>query len=562
VALGARALVVTYGMARVAILGVAKAMMLGMARVAIRGVPRVVTLGPARAAVRGVPRVMDHGMPILGAARAVILGWARIKGTRKHEESRQCSRCRWPRGRCQFTNKEWKLPSGCCIECGDAQQLMRMMVSPPDGTAHVGTGLGIDLALEKIHRSTNEKNLARNQKYRILWDQWSEGQISLEDEPLDCQGRLAASRYLVKLPVGAASLEPGMCQDGSTPLPSTDGGRKILRLFHATPLTSVPSILQGGLNCSRRSHNLIVLWLRDFLADALPWCCLPQIQRFPCVVFEIEVQANSDDTIGYPIAHSKKRTEGAFCVQVPAASDAASTELLPPVALKALWVALPSGRLHQQAIADVHQTCLDVIARLLGEEKDDRGKGKGKCKGKGKEKGEGKRSEGGRSKANTWGRNLIQMTERRLAYWGLGSEERGLQQVPWPRATISEGLLSLSLDVARCLRAAGGDTGASAWTWARVLFPFREWLCGQGVGPTRFSEKDRGNDVPQDVLAEWSAWRDTVRAPSRQRDITAQHVAEVEHSRDVGGGTEVGPPAEEEAGCKSDSAAESDVDWE
>jgi hypothetical protein len=431
-----------------------------------------------------------------------------------------------------------------------------MKVSPP------ARWLGIDRALEKMQRSTNEKNLARNQKYRILWDQWSEGQIALEDEPLDCQGRLAASRYLVRLPVGAASLEPGMCQDGSTPLPRTDEGRKIHRLFHATPLTSVPSILQGGLTCSRRSHNLIVLWLRYFLSDALPWCCLPQIQRFPCVVFEVEVQANSDDTIGYPIAHSKKRIEGAFCVQVPAANDGASTEVLPPVALKALWVALPSGRLHQQAVADVHQTCLDVIAWLLGEEKDDRGKGKGKCKGKGKEKGEGKRSEGGRSEANAWGRHLIQMTERRLAYWGLGGEERGLQQVPWPHATISKGLLSLSLDVARCLRAAGGDTGASAWTWARVPFPFREWLCDQGVGPTRFSKKDRGNDVPQDVLAEWSAWRDTVRAPSRQRDITAQHVAEAEHSRDVGDGTSVGPPAEEEAGCKSDSAAESDVECE
>jgi hypothetical protein len=452
----------------------------------------------------------------------------------------------------------------------DASAVVQMLRSPPDGTAHVGTGLGIDRALEKMHReSTNEKNLVQNQKYQILWDQWTEGNTSSDYEPLDCHGRVAASSFLVKLPVGAARLEPGMCQDGSTPLPSTDGGRKILTLFHATPLTSVPSILQGGLNCSRRSHNLIGLWLRDVLEAALPWCCLPQIQLFPCVVFEVEVQANSDDTIGYPIAHSKKRTEGAFCVQVPAASDAASTELLPPVALKALWVALPRGRLHQQAVADVHQTCLDCIAWLLeaasknsrGQGKDDRGKGKGKCKGEGKEKGEGERSEGGRSKANTWGGNLIQMTERRLAYWGLGGEERSLQQVPWPHASISEGLLSLSLDVARCLRAAGGDTGASAWTWARVPFPFREWLCGQGVGPTRFSEKDRGNDVPQDVLEEWSALKKTIKAPSRQRNITAQHVAEAEHSRDVEGGTEVGPPAEEEAGCKSDSTAESNPDW-
>ena len=115
-----------------------------------------------------------------------------------------------------------------------------------------------------------------------------------------------------------------------------------------------------------------------------------------------------------------------------------------------------------------------------------------------------------------------------------------MPQVPWPRPEISPGLLALSLDLARCVRAKGGDTEVGRWPWDRVPTTFRNWLEGEGVHKELFLPPYEDAGPLEQAMTEWCQLQPMMKAVDKgarvERNVTvpieADHLGSTEENAD------------------------------
>jgi hypothetical protein len=116
--------------------------------------------------------------------------------------------------------------------------------------------------------------------------------------------------------------------------------------------------------------------------------------------------------------------------------------------------------------------------------------------------------------------HLIQFTERRLVYWGwggqefsMGSDETSVQRVPWPRKAIEHGILQLSLDISRCVRASSKNREESKqWKWSHVPTALRHLLSEQGLNSGNFDPEPENiteEEDHQEIMFVWSGLGNT-----------------------------------------------------
>ena len=166
-----------------------------------------------------------------------------------------------------------------------------------------------------------------------------------------------------------------------------------------------------------------------------------------------------------------------------------TTEQLPEVALEAVWVAMPRSHLHLQEVAQLQDTFRLTVEWVVKEVNIKPKKRAGR--------------RGGTS-TGLWAGHLALFTERRLVWWTFGGEKIDMEGVPWTHAKMSRGILTLSLDCARRVRVASGDTaGGQEWEWNRVPVPFRDWLALRGKGRFQFKQDVTDERVSDDALKEW-----------------------------------------------------------
>jgi hypothetical protein len=240
---------------------------------------------------------------------------------------------------------------------------------------------------------------------------------------------------------------------------------------------------------------------------AMEWCTEPYVQPFPCCVFEFEVSPNQSIV-------KNKVTKGAYCIRVDEPKTVNKTDKLPRVRLTALLFAMPRGRLHAQHVVEIHQlyeATINYVYKTTPRKQPD----SSQCRNK-RYKYDGtpdKRQKTIRS----WSYHLAEMTERRLSYWGLGGENVEMDRVVWSRASVFSSILILSLDCARCIRAAGGDLRTSYWRWSRVPPAWRTWLSLKGVSASAFRAGNRTDLPPFD---EWSNFTKKKYAPDVEAQFT------------------------------------------
>ena len=349
--------------------------------------------------------------------------------------------------------------------------------------------MGIDLCTARLIKDQ------RNPKYKVARGEFDISKCrQANTQLLDRRGLQAASQRLLRIPLQSHMLPRGMCQDNSTEEPRDCEGRREILFYHGTPLFSVPSILVCGLRASVRSHGYVGLWCRDNVEEALAWCACPAVQYFPCVAIELAawdrpLHDQADQEHGNVLQNRK--TGNAYCIQVQCAKGEINSEHLPPVALRALWVAMPRSHMHFRQVSHLHQVYAETISwvaasQILSLRNRKRLNGK---------------------KAGTLAVLLGQLTERRLLYWGLGGEDITMEDVPLPCLPISNGMLSLSLDCARCIRVAENSQGeAPSWPWDRVPVPFRGWLELRGKNSSHFQQTGTAEDeVSHGAFEEWKA---------------------------------------------------------
>ena len=352
---------------------------------------------------------------------------------------------------------------------------------------------GEPMGIEKKMSREKAADVA-NAKYKVDWTPERVLQTSIAHDLLDQRGRMAASNRLLRIPVKKHYLDQDKCQDNATREPTDCAGLKCKVFYHGTPLYSVPSILTHGLRASRRSHGYVGLWCRDKLEQALTWCTCPAVQYFPCVALELAAwngpQEGYEDQEHGKILQNRHTSHIAFCILVQCAKTAESTDRLPPVALRALWVAMPRSHMHFRQISELQRAYEQTVKWVAEFHHIDLSR-KGRRYG---------------TRAGTLTGHLSQLTERRLVYWGLGGEHLNLKGVQWPRKRISHGILALSLDCARCIRVAegNGNTNSGDFPWDRVPVPFREWLQMRGKNCSHFLHTATAEDeVSKDALSQW-----------------------------------------------------------
>jgi hypothetical protein len=109
-----------------------------------------------------------------------------------------------------------------------------------------------------------------------------------------------------------------------------------------------------------------------------------------------------------------------------------------------------------------------------------------------------------------------------------------LKDVPLPCLPISNGMLSLSLDCARCIRVAENSQGeAPSWPWDRVLVPFRGWLELRGKNSSHFQQTGTAEDeVSHWAFEEWKA----LTLPGDEAQMIACDFSYPAHAEGAGGG--------------------------
>ena len=344
--------------------------------------------------------------------------------------------------------------------------------------------MGIDTRLDNLMRNKGGRMKA---KYKVLWAPDGIQRTELPGDLKDNRGSLAASRHILRIPLAPQDLSRGLCQDDKTSGPQDAADPNVRIFYHGTPLLSVPSILAFGLKASRRSHGYVGLWCRTKLDQALSWCTCPEVQHFPCVALELAAWKQPKDE-GTETGEIKEtsRTQGAACILV------SGSEVLPPVALRAIWVAMPRSHVHFQRVSQLHAVYQSTII-WVAKETDFCLHRPGRKDG---------------TTAGTLAGHLAQLTERRLVYWGLGGEIANFEKVPWPHKTESNGLLALSHACARCIRVATGDEeGGKTWPWDNVPHPFRDWLEMRGKGKSHFLTTIAGDQICPRALSAWGDLR-------------------------------------------------------
>ena len=117
----------------------------------------------------------------------------------------------------------------------------------------------------------------------------------------------------------------------------------------------------------------------------------------------------------------------------------------------------------------------------------------------------------------------------------MGGQDVKLPGVPLPHKNMARGVIVLSLDCARCIRVAEGDTtGECCWPWGRVPGPFREWLQLRGKRHTNFKCTEAAEDViSADALEEWKLF-DTEKATGKSELHLALPVPGSEEQAETG----------------------------
>ena len=261
-----------------------------------------------------------------------------------------------------------------------------------------GEPMGIDTRLVRLLHACG--GIAKA-KYKVQWQEEGVQRKELPNDLQDKRGCVAASRHLLRIPLAPQCVRKGKCQDDETPEPQGQTDSQVKVFYHGTPLLSVPSILAFGLQASRRSHGYVGLWCRERLEHALSWCTCPEVQHFPCVALELAAwkEPHGEDTENGIILNNRK-TCGAFCIQVKCGKGESATKQLPPVALRALWVAMPRSHVHFQLVSQLqnfYKSTIDWVAKETGADVHRRGRRNGEITG-------------------TLAGPLAQLTEHRLVY--------------------------------------------------------------------------------------------------------------------------------------------------
>ena len=97
----------------------------------------------------------------------------------------------------------------------------------------------------------------------------------------------------------------------------------------------------------------------------------------------------------------------AYCIQVQCAKGEINSEHLPPVALRALWVAMPRSHMYFRQVSHLHKVYAETISWVAAS-KNLSMRNRKRLNGK---------------KTGTLAVLLGQLTERRLLYRGLGGED-------------------------------------------------------------------------------------------------------------------------------------------
>ena len=297
-------------------------------------------------------------------------------------------------------------------------------------------------------------------KYMVDWRREGVLLITLSKDLLDNRYYVPASNRVLRIPLQKHTVRQGMCQDNQTTEPPECQDDNVAKVFyHGTPLLTVPAILAFGLNASVRSHTYVGLWCREKVEEALTWCICPAVQHFPCVALELAAWTNTQCPGGeHGELINTSKTHGAICTRAQCEREASVSDRLPPVTLRALWVAMPRSHLHFQQVShlhDVFKQTIDWVAKATGVNLHRAG-----------------RRDGDKSGMLTG--YVSQLTERRLAYGGLAGQDVNLPDVSRRHQNKAAGVIVLSLDCARCMRVAEGDTtGECWWPWGSVPGPFR-----------------------------------------------------------------------------------------